>query len=39
MGLKAKPSVEASDEKAPNATAVDKETTEEKVAKEAGVGT
>lgn len=39
MGLKAKPTVEASDEKPSSSTTEDKETTEEKVAKEAGVGT
>jgi hypothetical protein len=39
MGLKAKPTVEASEEKSSSSTSEDKETTEEKVAKEAGVGT
>jgi hypothetical protein len=39
MGLKAKSTVEASEEKPSSSTTGDKETTEEKVAKEAGVGT
>ncbi|KAG7528615.1 hypothetical protein FFLO_06038 [Filobasidium floriforme] len=39
MGLKAKSTAEASEQKPPSSTTEDKETTEEKVAKEAGVGT
>jgi hypothetical protein len=39
MGLKAKSTVEASEQKSSSSTSDDKETTEEKVAKEAGVGT